>query len=182
MSPFAREPALKRIFLPDPALVLLIGPSGAGKSTFAAAHFRPTQIVSSDALRAVLTDDAGDQGASAEAFRLLAIIVSGRLRRRLTTVVDAINLRAVDRRRYAALAARYGLPTVAIAFDLSLETYHARNRMRPDRVVATEILEDQAARMERVLVELPTEGYMEVRVLDETGQSRRPGVERQTLP
>ena len=115
------------IFLPDPAFVLLVGPSGAGKSTFAAAHFKPTQVVSSDALRAVLTDDAGDQGASAEAFRLLAIIVNGRLSRRLTTVVDAINLRAVDRRRYQALAASYGLPTVAIAFDLSLDSYNARN-------------------------------------------------------
>ena len=162
--------------------MLLIGPSGAGKSTFAAAHFRPTQIVSSDALRAVLADDAGDQGASAEAFRLLSIIVNGRLSRRLTTVVDAINLRAVDRRRYAALAAGYGLPTVAIAFDLSLDTYHARNRVRPDRVVAAEILEGQAARMKSVLGELATEGYVQIHVLDETGQPRQSDAERQTPP
>ena len=83
--------------------------------------------MSSDDLRALLTDDAGDQGASREAFRLLAIIVNGRLARRLTTVIDATNLRAVDRRRYQQQAARNGLPTVAIAFDLPLATYHARN-------------------------------------------------------
>ena len=44
------------IAIPDPSLVLLVGPSGAGKSTFAKANFRSTEIVSSDAMRAMLTD------------------------------------------------------------------------------------------------------------------------------
>ena len=45
--------------LPDPALVVLVGASGAGKSTWAAARYRPAEVVSSDALRAVMgSDDA----------------------------------------------------------------------------------------------------------------------------
>jgi len=151
--------------IPNPALVLLIGPSGAGKSTIAAAHFKPTQIVSSDDLRALLTDDAGDQGASSEAFRLLSIIVSGRLARRLTTVIDATNLRAVDRRRYQQQATHNGLPTIAVAFDLPLATYRARNAARPERTVSAEVIEDHAARMQRVLEALHDEGYTAIHVI-----------------
>jgi predicted kinase len=149
----------------EPALVLLVGPSGAGKSTFAAAHFGPTQIVSSDAIRASLSDDAGDQGASAEAFQILAIVVNGRLRRRLTTVVDATNLRAANRKRLRRLAARYGVPSVAIAFDLPLSVYRERNARRPDRLVEDFVVDDQATRMADTLAELPEEGYFAVYVV-----------------
>jgi protein phosphatase len=38
------------IEFPDFSLVVLIGASGSGKSTFAAKHFLPTEIVSSDKL------------------------------------------------------------------------------------------------------------------------------------
>src|SRR6185312_7187310 len=80
--------------LPNPALVLLVGPSGAGKTTFARDHFARYQVVSSDELRAWVSDDPNDQAASADAFRILALLVNGRLKRRLTAVVDATNLRA----------------------------------------------------------------------------------------
>ena len=148
-----------RVVLPDPALVLLVGPSGSGKSTFAAAHFRPTEILSSDAARAAVSDDPSDQGASVEAFRVLAILAGGRLKRRLTTVIDATNLRAANRKRYHRLAARYGIPTVAIAFQLPPQAYTAHNLRRPDRVVEDEIVASQASRMLDAMVSLPLEGY-----------------------
>ena len=53
------------IALPDPSLVLLIGVTGAGKSTFAARHFRPTQVLASDAFRSLVADDETDQTATA---------------------------------------------------------------------------------------------------------------------
>jgi protein phosphatase len=153
--------------VPDPALVLLVGPSGSGKSTFAQAHFRPTEIVSSDAIRAMLSNDPGDQGASAEAFDVLAILVNGRLRRGLTTVVDATNLRAANRKRYRGLAKRYGVPTVAIAFDLPAQLYLARNSARPDRVVEDDVVADQADRMAHALADLPAEDYAALYILRE---------------
>ena len=42
--------AMHRIRLPDPSLVVLIGASGSGKSTFAARHFAPDEVLSSDAI------------------------------------------------------------------------------------------------------------------------------------
>jgi predicted kinase len=145
--------------------VLLVGPSGAGKSTFAAAQFRPTEIVSSDSLREMLTDDPGDQDSSAEAFHILSLIVNGRLKRRLTTVIDATNLRAANRKGYMRIAARYGVPALAVAFDLEIAEYHARNAARPDRLVDDFVVEDQAARMTDVLANLREEGYAGLYVL-----------------
>jgi protein phosphatase len=153
------------ITIPDPALVLLIGPAGAGKSTFAAAHFTPVEIVSSDYLRGLLANDPADQTASADAFRILTLIVSGRLKRRLTTVVDATSLRAANRRKYRELAARHGVPVVAIAFNLSPRAYLDRNRGRAGRVVDDDVVERQIEQMTRTMAALPSEGYAAVHVL-----------------
>ncbi len=72
---------LLRLEIPDPSLVLLIGPSGAGKSTFAARHFRPAEIVSSDRCRALVCDDERDQSVNRAAFGLLHHIARARLSR-----------------------------------------------------------------------------------------------------
>lgn len=154
-----------RLAIPDPALVLLVGPAGAGKSTFAHAHFQTVEIVSSDALRQLLSNDPADQGASAEAFKILALLVEGRLKRRLTTVVDATSLRAANRARYRVIAARRGIPVVAIAFDLAASTYHARNRGRSGRVVEAEVIDWQVELMRRALTALPGEGYAALYVI-----------------
>jgi protein phosphatase len=148
-----------RLTIPDPALVLLVGPAGAGKSTFAAAHFKPVEIVSSDHLRGLLSNDPADQDASAEAFRILALLVDGRLKRRLTAVVDATSLRAANRARYRAIAARHEVPVIAIAFDLPDAAYHARNRGRRDRVVEAGIIDRQVEQMAQTMAALPSEGY-----------------------
>lgn len=164
--------------IPDPALVLLIGPSGAGKSTFAQVHFSATEVISSDNLRAMLADDPADQGASAEAFDLLGSIATGRLRRRLTTVVDATNLRAASRRRFRRLADRHGVPTVAIVFAFEPRFYLAHNTLRDGRTVETGVVAAQAARMPAALAALPAEGYAALYVLREPELATSVSVQR----
>lgn len=154
-----------RLAIPDPSLVLLVGPSGAGKSTFAAAHFRPTEVLSSDDLRGWVSDDPNDQGASADAFRILALLLNGRLKRRLLAVVDATNLRAANRRRLAKLAGRYGVPVVAIAFALADGDYARNNRLRRGRQVEPEVIAGQAALMQAAMADLPGEGYAALYIL-----------------
>lgn len=71
---------------------MLVGPSGAGKSQWAARRDRGSQIVSSDALRAVVGTGEADLDASADAFAILDQIVAARLRRGLTTAIDTLGL------------------------------------------------------------------------------------------
>lgn len=167
-----------RLTIPDPSLVVLVGPSGAGKSTFAQAHFRPTEVVSSDALRAMLTDDPNDQGASAEAFALLAQLLHGRLRRRLLTVIDATNLRPQSRRRWLRLAGRFDLPAVAIVFNLPSQLFLAHNRARPGRQVEEEVVALQLELLQRALAAVPNEGFEQVYVLRQPFGPRLLSIER----
>ncbi|MGB3681668.1 MAG: AAA family ATPase [Rubrobacteraceae bacterium] len=51
------------ISIPELCLVVLIGASGSGKSTFARQHFLPTEVVSSDFCRGLVSDDENDQSA-----------------------------------------------------------------------------------------------------------------------
>jgi protein phosphatase len=48
---------LSALTVPKLSLVLLVGASGSGKSTFARAHFKPTEVLSSDYYRGVVADD-----------------------------------------------------------------------------------------------------------------------------
>ncbi len=75
------------ITIPKLSLVVLIGPSGSGKSTFARKHFLPTEVLSSDFCRGLVSDDENDQTATNDAFELLHYVAGKRLARGRLTVV-----------------------------------------------------------------------------------------------
>jgi ABC-type phosphate transport system ATPase subunit len=56
--------------IPELALVVLIGPSGSGRSTFVKAHFKATEILSSDTCRGLVSDDGNDQVTTKDAFEV----------------------------------------------------------------------------------------------------------------
>src|ERR1700759_2414396 len=92
------------ISIPELSLILLVGPSGSGKSTFARKHFLPTEVVSSDACRGMVSDNENDQSATGDAFELLHVIVGKRLALGRLTVVDATNVQPESRQPLVALA------------------------------------------------------------------------------
>lgn len=157
-----------QIRIPARGLVLLIGAAGSGKSTFARRHFSSTEIVSSDTLRAVVSDDEGDQSASADAFSLLYRIVVMRLHRGKLTVVDATNVQSSARRRLLALAAENSAPATAIVFHLPIETCLSRDQSRPARRANPAVVEKQLADLANSLPGLENEGFDHVYVLDNT--------------
>jgi protein phosphatase len=150
------------------AMVVLIGPSGSGKSTFAARHFAPTQVLSSDALRAMVADDPNDQTATNAAFELLHTALAMRLAARRLTVVDATNVEAWARERLLAVARRLGRPAAAIVFDLPLATCLERNAARTDRRVPPASIRRQLDRMRESLDGLAAEGFDPIAVLPGT--------------
>ena len=158
--------------LPDPALVLLVGASGSGKSTWAAGRYRSVEIVSSDALRAVVGSGTADLDASSDALHLLGQIVEARARRRLTVVVDTLGLDPTRRAVWAALARASGLPAVAVVFETADRVCRERNAAR-DRPVPAPVLAGQLRRMRDVRGELEQEGW-DVRVVAAPGTAPAP--------
>jgi protein phosphatase len=156
-----------RIVVPDPALSVLVGPAGAGKSTFARRWFATEEILSSDALRELVSGDPGDQSASGPAFAILHRELSRRLAAGLLTVVDATNVRHSARRSLLVRARRAGRPAIAIILNLPAPTVHERNAARLERVVAPDVIDDQLAALERSLAlgRLAAEGFVAVHVL-----------------
>jgi protein phosphatase len=152
--------------IPARALVLLVGASGCGKTTFARKHFKSTEIVSSDALRAAVSDDEADQSASADAFEVLRLLTGKRLRRGRLTVIDATSVQRDARRSLLALAARHGRPTIAIVLHLPLEACLARIESRTDRAVAPEVVQKQTSDLDASLPGLGNEGFEQVYLLE----------------
>lgn len=146
-------------------MVALVGPSGAGKTTFAARHFAPTQVLSSDAFRGIVSDDPKDQTATDGAFELLHAALALRLARRRLTVVDATNVEHWSRERLLAEARRHGRAAVAIAFDLPLAICLERAAARTDHPVPAAAIRRQHARMRASLEGLAAEGFAPVVVL-----------------
>ena len=72
---------MAELSIPELSLVLLVGVTGSGKSTFARAHFKPTEVISSDFCRGLVADDQNDQSATPAAFEVLRFIVGQRLGR-----------------------------------------------------------------------------------------------------
>jgi F420-dependent oxidoreductase-like protein len=147
--------------LPAPCLVVLVGPGASGKSTWAAAHFPPESVVSSDRLRAVVGAGEDDVTASADALRLVADIVALRVGRGLTTVVDTLGLDAGRRAAWRALARAAGLPCVAVAFDTPAGECRQRNRSRTKRIPA-DVLAGQLRAWPAVREALEAEGFADV--------------------
>ncbi|MCW1912546.1 polynucleotide kinase-phosphatase [Luteolibacter sp. GHJ8] len=145
--------------LPELSLVLLIGPSGSGKSTFARRHFKPTEIVSSDTCRGIVSDDENDQSVSAQAFQLLNFIVRQRLALGRLTVVDATNVDPAARAELVAIAREYHFLPAALVFKIPESVCHARNATRPDRNFGPNVVKRQANLLRQGLRNLKTQGF-----------------------
>ncbi|GAA2786415.1 polynucleotide kinase-phosphatase [Saccharopolyspora taberi] len=154
-----------RLAVPDMALVVLIGASGSGKSTFAARHFRPTQVLSSDFFRGLVADDENDQSASADAFDALHHVAAKRLAAGRITVVDATNVQRNSRAALVSLAREHNVLPVAIVLDVPESVCVARNAERSDRDFGPQVVRRHRSELRRSLKSLQREGFRRVHVL-----------------
>jgi len=144
--------------LPAPCVVVLIGPSRVGKTTWAQNHFASNEVVSSDNLRAMVGIDDEDQVASTAAFELLDLVVSERLARGLTTVIDTTGLQSENREQWIAAAHEADLPIYAITFSTPFEEAEQRNQERT-RPIPKTVLRKQFSKMKKVMAEIADEGF-----------------------
>lgn len=170
-----------QLTIPELALVVLIGPSGAGKSTFARSHFLPSEVLSSDACRALVADDENDQSATNDAFDVLHYIARKRLAAGRLTVVDATNVQAEARRPLIALAREFHALPVAVVFDLPERVCQERNQNRPDRAFGPHVVRRQIGDLRRSLRGLPREGFRHVFTFETPEQVAAASIIRQPL-
>jgi len=152
----------KVLTIPELALVVLVGPSGAGKSTFARKHFKPTEVLSSDFCRGLVSDDENDQAATNAAFEVLHFIAAKRLKAGKLTVVDATNVQTEARKPLVALAREYHVIPVAIVFNLQDRLCQDRNRDRSDRNFGPHVIRQQSQQLRRSIRNLKREGFRHI--------------------
>jgi protein phosphatase len=167
--------------IPELSLVVLIGPSGCGKSTFARRHFKPTEVMSSDAFRALVSDDENDQSSTDDAFAALHFVAARRLARARLTVVDATNVQPEARQPLVALAREYHVLPVAIVLDLPERVCRDRNRSRPDRDFGPHVVRNQKSQLHRSIRGLGREGFRHIHVLETQEEIDAAVIERQPL-
>jgi predicted kinase len=136
---------MSEIVIVDPSLVVLVGAAGAGKTTFAARHFAPDEVLSSDRYRRIVSGDEANQRATRAAFVRLHRDLATRLGQGWLTVVDATSVQPAARRALLALATTAHVPATAIVLDLPTETVIARNAARPARTVDLAVVRHQLA-------------------------------------
>ena len=166
------------ISIPELSLVVLVGASGSGKSTFAREHFRPTEILSSDFCRGLVSDNENDQAATRDAFDVLGYVAAKRLKRGNLTVVDATNVQKEARKPLIALVRQHHVLPVAIVLNLPEKLCHERNRDRQDRDFGPHVVRRQSQQLRRSLKGLKKEGFRHVAVLSSPEEVAQATVER----
>ncbi|MET9131474.1 polynucleotide kinase-phosphatase [Streptomyces antibioticus] len=150
----------------DLSLVVLIGASGSGKSTFARRHFKPTEVISSDFCRGLVSDDENDQSATRDAFDVLHYIAGKRLASGRRTVVDATSVQSDARRKLVELAREHDVLPIAIVLDVPEEVCAERNAARTDRAdMPRRVIQRHIRELRRSLRHLEREGFRKVHVL-----------------
>jgi protein phosphatase len=159
----------------------LVGASGSGKSTFAAEHFRPTEVLSSDFFRGLLSDDENDLSATEDAFDSLYYIAHKRLQSRRLVVVDATNVKKPDRAQIIQLARDNDCLAVAIVFDLPERLCVERNEARTDRQIPRRAIAGQVRNLRTSLPHLRKEGFRYVFTLNSPEEIGAVEIVRQRL-
>ncbi|MFE7268050.1 AAA family ATPase [Streptomyces sp. NPDC057592] len=167
MKPFRMDNALPvDTTIPDDSLVCLIGAAGSGKSTWAST-WPATQVLELDRFRALVSDDAGCQEATADAVLALQTVLEARLARRKMTVVDATNCERSVRANLIATARRHGVPTVALVVSTPVSVCVDRQEGRAaNRRVPEPVVRAQHAAMVAAWPGLPVEGFDHVVVAE----------------
>jgi protein phosphatase len=170
-----------KITIPELSLVVLIGPSGCGKSSFARAHFKPTEVLSSDFCRGLVSDDENAQAATNDAFDVLHYIARKRLAAGRLTVVDATNVQPESRKPLVELAREFHVLPVAIVLNIPEKICHERNQNRPDRQFGPHVVRNQSQQLRRSLRGLEREGFRHVFVLSSPEEVAAVEITRQLL-
>jgi predicted kinase len=159
---------VKLLLMKRPMLFVLCGPPGCGKSTWAARRFWPSQIVSTDALRVALTDDANSMDQNDYVFEIYHRIIEIRLAVGHTAVADATQLwpPLTPRAKLLKIAREHQAFAILVVFDVSLE-FCLENNSRRERRLDEDVIKLYCERFQLQRSEFNYEGFDHVYWLNE---------------
>ncbi len=127
-------------------MIVLVGLPGSGKSTWASRQ--TATVLSSDAMRHLLSGDEQNQSIHGKVFGAMRHILKSRLEIGASpTIIDATNLKRRDRKPWIVLANKFGAAVEAVYFDVTLDVALDRNRMRP-RVVPDDVIREMSVKLQ----------------------------------
>ena len=144
-------------------------------------HFLPTEVLSSDYCRGLVSDDENDQAATGDAFSVLHYIAAKRLALGKLTVVDATNVQPESRKPLVELARQYHCLPVAIVLNPPERLCQDRNRDRADRNFGPHVIVQQRSQLRRSLRGLGREGFRHMFVLESPDEIESAVIERVPL-
>jgi protein phosphatase len=171
----------EKFTFPELSLVVLVGASGSGKSTFARKHFLPTEVISSDYCRALVSDDENNLAVTSDAFDVLHFIAGKRLAAGRLTVVDATNVKPEDRKPLVELARQYHCLPVAIVLNVAERVCQDRNQVRTDRRLPNHVAHRQLQNLRRSLRGVEREGFRHVLILSSPEEAEAIVLQREPL-
>ena len=154
------------VYLPQRTLLVLCGIPGSGKSTFANSFIaqqglQPTNIVSSDYCRALISDDETNQQVSRDAFDLLHYIIYKRMLLGRFIIADSTALLSSARHRLFEQAVSYQYATCLLIFTVNPAICVQRDRAR-QRIVGEAIIHNLQQLLEQALRDIPKEQWQQV--------------------
>lgn len=155
-----------RIEIPKLCVVAMMGASGSGKSTFAKSYFKPTEVLSSDYFRGLVSDDENDQSVSRAAFDTLYYVAEKRLEANKLVVVDATNVQQSARAGIVELAKKFDVLPVAIILNTPEQICVERNKSRGDRQFGAHVVRNHCVALKKSLRRLKKEGFRYIYVID----------------
>ncbi|QOY87272.1 AAA family ATPase [Paludibaculum fermentans] len=141
-------------------LLILVGLPASGKSTWAQQNGLP--VLSSDAVRELLTGDPTHQGVNRLVFRTLRQLAAARAQAGMpVTCIDSTALTVWERRCWVRFAQLHHCTPEVIYFDIPLEECKRRNAART-RTVPDHVMDWMAARLQQPAV---LEGFERITIV-----------------
>ena len=156
-----KDRTMKNLKFHTNSLIVLCGPAGSGKTYFAQKYFQPSQIVSSDHFREMISDDANNQRVSLDAFELMNKIIEYRLKFNRLAVADATHILPSYRQPLLNLAKKYDRPIYLVIFESDIKTC-CKNNLSRSRQVEQNVIVTQFEKFQRVKEQILSENYTEV--------------------
>ena len=170
-----------KIEIPELCVVALIGATSSGKSEFARKHFLPTEVLSSDFFRGMITDNENDQQISAEAFDLLYYTANKRLDHKKLTVIDATNVQSSARKQVIGLAKKQNVQAAAIVLNTPEDVILRRNKARTDRNLPDRVIHQHCRALRQSLRSLKKEGFRFVYIINTVDEASNAEIVRTKL-